>query len=80
MSANLRQLTSHFASKDKEYAWHGQKTVIIFGTKMGQKIQTKKVCSIEITKVKIFPNCKKSFDFSIIIFNDNDNNIKKPLE
>ena len=47
------------------------------GTK---NIQIKKSLSIEIIKVTIFPSHKKSPNISIIIFNDNDNNTKKPPE
>ena len=47
---------------------------------MGQKIyKLKKVYSIEIIKVTIFPSRKKSHNISIIIFDDNDNNIKRRL-
>ena len=43
-------------------------------------MQIKNVYGIEIIKVTIFPARKKSFNISITIFNDNDNNIKKPPE
>ena len=43
-------------------------------------MQIKEAYSIEIIKVTKFPTRKKSFNISIIVINDNNNNIKKRPE